>query len=408
MNKIEELIQHYCPNGVEFTEIGKIGDFYGGLTGKSKNDFQNGNAKFVTYMNVFSNITVKTDINIFVRIGNNENQNRVEYGDVLFTGSSETPDECGMSSVLTEKITEPLFLNSFCFGYRLRDKDLFLPDFMKYLFRDDNIRRQIGQTASGVTRFNVSKKRFAKVLIPIPPLPIQQEIVTILDKFTQLQAELQARRAQYEYYRNELLNFEGKEVEWKTLGEVCIVSSGGTPSKAEKSYWTNGTIPWLKSEVCKEKSVFSAKDNITELGLKKSGAKLFCQSTTLMALVGATKCKTAFLEFEATTNQNIAGIKSKDENLLLDKFVFYYLMNLYKELIKNLGQYDMLNLGQIREYKIPIPPLAGQNRIVAILDKFDKLVNDISEGLPAEIQARQKQYEYYRGKLLEFEPLRND
>ena len=211
MNKIQQLIQQYCPNGVEFTEIGKIGDFYGGLTGKSKNDFQDGNAKFVTYMNVFSNIAVKTDIDIFVKIGEKENQNRVEYGDVLFTGSSETPDECGMSSVLTEKITEPLYLNSFCFGFRLHDKELFLPDFLKYLFRDDSIRKQIGQTASGVTRFNISKKRFAKVIIPIPPIAVQQEIAYILDSFTQLEAELEAeleaRRAQYEHYRAKLLNF---------------------------------------------------------------------------------------------------------------------------------------------------------------------------------------------------------
>lgn len=211
MNKIEELIEKFCPDGVEFTEIGNIGLFYGGLTGKSKSDFQDGNAKFVTYMNVFSNIAIKTDIDIFVKIGEKENQNRVEYGDVLFTGSSETPNECGMSSVLTEKITEPLYLNSFCFGFRLHERDLFLPDFLKYLFRDEIIRKQIGQTASGVTRFNISKKRFAKVIIPIPPIPVQQEIAYILDSFTQLEAELEAeleaRRAQFEHYRAKLLGF---------------------------------------------------------------------------------------------------------------------------------------------------------------------------------------------------------
>jgi len=212
MNSIEKLIAQYCPVGIEFRELGEIGDFYGGLTGKSKIDFQGGNAKYVTYMNIFSNISIKTDINIFVRIGDNENQNRVVYGDVLFTGSSETPDECGMSSVITEKITEPLYLNSFSFGFRLRDKNMFLPDFLKYLFRDDNIRKQIAQTASGVTRFNVSKKRFAKIIIPIPPIPVQQVIANILDKFTQLETELkaeqEARWKQYEYYRGKLLDFK--------------------------------------------------------------------------------------------------------------------------------------------------------------------------------------------------------
>lgn len=212
MNRVEELIKQLCPNGVEFKELGELGYFYGGLTGKSKNDFQEGNARFITYMNIFSNLAVKTDIDIFVKVDENENQNKIEYGDVLFTGSSETPDECGMSSVMTQKIEEPLYLNSFSFGFRLIDKDLFLPDFLKYLFRDNDIRKQIGKTANGVTRFNVSKKRFAKVVIPIPPLPIQQEIVSILDKFTQLQAELEAeleaRRKQYEYYRGKLLDFK--------------------------------------------------------------------------------------------------------------------------------------------------------------------------------------------------------
>ncbi len=212
MNNIEKLIHDLCPKGVEWKTLGEIGYLYGGLSGKSKNDFQDGNAKFITYMNVFSNIAVKTNIDIFVKIGENENQNKVEYGDVLFTGSSETPNECGMSSVLTEKISEPLYLNSFCFGFRLNNKDLFLPGFLKYLFRDDAIRYQISQTASGVTRFNVSKKRFAKISIPLPPLPIQAAIVEILDTFTQLEAELAAelaaRKQQYEHYRAKLLTFD--------------------------------------------------------------------------------------------------------------------------------------------------------------------------------------------------------
>ncbi len=371
-------------------------------------------------MNVFSNIAVKTDIDIFVKIGEKENQNRVEYGDVLFTGSSETPDECGMSSVLTEKITEPLYLNSFCFGFRLHDKELFLPDFLKYLFRDDSIRKQIGQTASGVTRFNISKKRFAKVIIPIPPLPIQQEIVKILDSFTQLEAELEAeleaRRKQYEYYRNQLLSatevngkwlMNGAEVEWKTLGEVCKISSGGTPSTNEKLYWVNGTIPWLKSEVCKDCYLSNSKTYITELGLNNSSAKYLEKGTVLMAMVGATIFKAAFLNFQATTNQNIAGIKSIDTEKLSDKYIFYYILKSYNFLTSKLSGYNMINLSQIKSIPIPIPPLSEQDRITGILDKFDSLVNDISVGLPAEIDGRRKQYNYYRGKLLDFKPLNN-
>ncbi len=189
--------------------------FYGGLSGKSKNDFTNGNAKFVNYMNVYSNIAIDTNVNDMVRIAAGEKQNKIEYGDVVFTGSSETPDECGMSSVMTIRTNEDLYLNSFCFGFRMYDKTLLLPDFMKFLFRSENIRKQIVKTASGVTRFNVSKKRFGEVAIPIPSIEEQQRIVAILDKFEKLvndiseglPAEIAARRQQYEYYRDKLLTF---------------------------------------------------------------------------------------------------------------------------------------------------------------------------------------------------------
>ncbi|WP_445992845.1 restriction endonuclease subunit S [Leptospira wolffii] len=199
-----------------------------------------------------------------------------------------------------------------------------------------------------------------------------------------------------------MLSFEEGEVEWKTLGEVCYTASGGTPSTTKKEYWENGTIPWLKSESCNNEPVYSADNFITELGLRNSSAKILDKDTTLIALVGATIFKTAYLRFEASTNQNIASIKSKDSLALLDKFIFYYITNLYSELKFKMRNYGMLNLSTLRQFTIPIPSLAEQARIVAILDKFDSLTNSIREGLPREIELRQKQYEYYRELLLSF------
>jgi type I restriction enzyme S subunit len=409
MNKIEQLIQQLCPNGVEFTEIGKIGDFYGGLTGKSKNDFQDGNAKFVTYMNVFSNIAVKTDIDIFVKIGEKENQNRVEYGDVLFTGSSETPDECGMSSVLTEKITEPLYLNSFCFGFRLHDKELFLPDFLKYLFRDDSIRKQIVQTASGVTRFNISKKRFAKVIIPIPPLPIQQEIVTILDSFTQLEAELEAeleaRKKQYEYYRNELLNFEGKDVAWKTLVEACdyVDYRGKTPKKTKEGIFLvtaknirKGHIDYITSQEFISKADYNL---VMRRGLPKLGDVLITTEAPCGFVAQVDRENIALA-------QRVIKYRSKVKSLSNSFLKHYMLGNEFQNKLEKTATGSTvkgIKGSKLHKLTIPIPPLSEQERIVGILDKFDALVNDISQGLPAEIEARRKQYEYYRGKLLSFD-----
>ena len=199
---------------VEFKELGDIGNLYGGLTGKNKSDFSNGNAKYITYMNIYSNIVVNTDINNFVKIDIKEKQKKIRYGDVLFTRLSETLNECGISSVLTKKINEPLYLNSFCFGFRLNDISLFLPDFLKHIFRDTRIRNLILKAANGVTRFNISKKRFIKIKIPIPPLKVQKRIVKILDDFMKLKVELKMeiniREKQYKHYRNQLLTFTKK------------------------------------------------------------------------------------------------------------------------------------------------------------------------------------------------------
>lgn len=202
--------------GIRFVRLGDVGKFYGGLSGKSKNDFVEGNSKFITYMNVYSNPSLCVNVDDKVVIKEGEKQNTIQFGDILFTGSSETPDECGMSSVLTTHVEEKIYLNSFCFGYRFDDLTDINSHFMKHLFRSASVRKLITKTANGVTRFNVSKKLFAEIVIPIPPLSEQQRIVSILDRFeaitTDLQsglpAEIEARRQQYEYYRNKLLTFD--------------------------------------------------------------------------------------------------------------------------------------------------------------------------------------------------------
>lgn len=207
MNKIEQMLWELCPNGVEYKKLEDIGCLFSGLTGKSKEDFKDGNAKFVSYMNVYSNPALNLNIEDKVRISDEEEQNAIQYGDILFTGSSETPEECGMTSIVTQKVEEAIYLNSFCFGLRLNNVERFDVNFLKHLFRCDSIRKLLQKTANGVTRFNVSKKRLLKIEIPVPPLEVQTQIAYILDHFTELTAELQARQEQYEYYRNKLLTF---------------------------------------------------------------------------------------------------------------------------------------------------------------------------------------------------------
>ena len=203
-----------CPR----VPLGELGKFYGGLKGKTKNDFGASGARYISYKNVYENISADFTWPDFVQVQEGENQLSLMKGDILLTGSSENMEESGLSSVVTKEPEEEVYLNSFSICYRLNDPSILNPEFSKYLFRSRLARKQIIRTAQGVTRFNVSKKKLANVSIPIPSLEEQQRIVDILDRFDALTAslseglpaELAARRSQYEYYRDQLLTFPRK------------------------------------------------------------------------------------------------------------------------------------------------------------------------------------------------------
>ena len=406
MNTIKQLIEKYCPDGVEYKKLGEIGFFYSGLSGKSKDDFKDGNAMFITYMNVYSNPSTKLDVIEKVKIGQGEKQNKIEKGDILFTGSSETPDECGMSSVVTDDITSDYYLNSFCFGFRLNNKDTFEPNFLKHLFRDRKMRAQIARTANGVTRYNVSKRLFARIIIPVPPLPIQREIVRILDSFTsleaELEAELEARRKQYEYYRDQLLSFKylsggGKnEVEWKTLGDIGDVCMCKRIMKNQTN--AEGCIPFYKiGTFGKKADAFISEELYDEYKQKYS----FPRKGEVLISAAGTIGRAVIYDGEPAYFQdsNIVWI-ANDESLVLNKYLYYF----YSVADWRLegGTIKRLYNNNLKAVKIPLPSLSTQRRIVSILDRFESLVNDISTGLPAEIATRHQQYEYYRDQLLSF------
>lgn len=261
----------------------------------------------------------------------------------------------------------------------------------------------------------LSKSSFDKMQIPIPPLRVQKAIVSILDKFTQLEAELEAeldcRKRQYEYYRNQLLSFNSltngggilDSVTIKKLGEVArSITSGGTPLTSHQEYY-GGNIPWLRTQEVNNADIWDTEIKITEEGLHNSSAKLIPPNCVIMAMYGATVGRVAINKIPLTTNQACANIEV-NENIANYRYIYYYLFNQYKY-IKSLGVGSQTNINAqiVRNLSIPLPPLSEQQRIVAILDKFDALTNSISEGLPKEIALRRKQYEYYRERLLSFE-----
>lgn len=191
-------------------------------------------------------------------------------------------------------------------------------------------------------------------------------------------------------YKQTSLGILPQEWEVVRLGEVCFVQSGGTPSKNEKNYWENGTIKWLGSSVCRNLHyVDEITDFITERGLQNSSAKIFKQGTTLIALVGATIGKVAFLNFEAATNQNIAGIYPQDEKTLNQTFLFYISLMLHKEFIRlSSDKFKMANLSFVKSLQIPLPPLAEQEKIAQILGVWDKGISVLKSLIEAKTKRK--------------------
>lgn len=248
---------------------------------------------------------------------------------------------------------------------------------------------------------------YSKFRVPLPPLDVQLEVVRILDHFMELEAELsaelEARRHQYEHYRTRVFDFPAHvAVRWSTLGEVSAkVSSGGTPLSGREAYY-GGDIPWLRTQEVDFGPVHRTSVTITDEGLRNSNASWIPEHCVIVAMYGATAAKVAINEIPLTTNQACCNLQI-DPDQAEYRYVFYWIASQYERL-KSLGEGSQSNLNarKVKDFPIPIPSLDEQRRIVAMLDQFDALVNDLSIGLPAELRTRRQQYEYYRDKLLTF------
>ena len=381
---------------VEWKTLGEVAELYAGLSGKNKEHFQKGNAPYVTYKNIFENLAVDSSILEMVSIEADERQHAIKYGDILITGSSENIEEVGMASVVTFHPETEIYLNSFSFGIRFHSAIQLSPEFTKYLFRSDLLRKQIMKTASGVTRFNVSKKKFLAITLPVPPLRVQARIVEILDKFTQLEAELEAeleaRRKQYAYYRDRLLNFSqyspplNVNVKWRALGEVAEIGTGSSNRQDEAE---NGVYPFY----------------VRSKNILRSSTYQFDETAIIIPGEGGIGDIFHYTEGKYALHQRAYRIKVNAENELFPKFLFYYMTNAFKPFILSRcvgATATSIRKPMLTDFPIPLPPLSEQRRIVDILDRFDTLTNSISEGLPKEIALRRKQYAYYRDALLSF------
>lgn len=383
MNTIKELIEKYCPNGVEYKKLGEVAEIVGGRDYKHLSPGNipvYGSGGVMTYVDdyAYNQPTV-----LLPRKGSISN---VFYVDKPFWN---------VDTIFYTKI-----------------KDYLLPKYLYYYICNCHIEKL---NTSNAARPALTRTVLNNILIPVPPLPVQREIVRILDSFTsleaELEAELEARRKQYEYYRDQLLSFKhlsggGKnEVEWKTLGEIMNISRGASPRPIQR-YITddpNG-INWIKIGDVSEnaKYIKSTKERITKEGAQRS--RLLHKGDFILSN-SMSFGRPYILDIDGCIHDGWISM-SGFTNLLLPDFLYHILksrnVQKYWKQKASTGAVSNLNADIVRGTIIPIPSKKQQQDIVSILDRFESLVNDISTGLPAEIAARHQQYEYYRDQLLSF------
>ena len=268
--------------------------------------------------------------------------------------------------------------------------------YLKYIIESKCGQRELRKrTLVNAVPIKVNKDDIGKIVIPLPALPIQREIVRILDEFTEkterlkdeLAAELAARREQFRFYRNQLLKFEDK-IERKTLGEIASFKTGSKPECIIENK-TNDLFEYINAGTTNSGYVsicnFSG-DTVTTPSRGQGG----------IGFVGYQK-KDFWL------GPLCYGIRSNNSGLIT-KFLYHYLCSNNDEILarKNEGGVPSLNAKDLATIEIPLPSITIQKKIVEILDSFEIICSDLCDGLPAEIEARQKQYEYYRDKLLTF------
>lgn len=388
MTKLEELIEKLCPDGVEYKEIGSIAVLgAGGDVPKAR----------------FS--AEKT----------------VEFNIPIYSNGIEEKAIYGYTDI--PKVDEPSITISVrgTIGWCALRKEPFYPivrliyvtpnneiliDFLKYVI--DTIKFKVPKT--GIPQLTIPM--VSKYKIPVPPLEVQREIVRILDNFTflttELAAELAARQKQYEYYRDLLLTFKSNEstilnertnelelsgaIRWMNLGDIADIGTGNGNTNEGLD---TGKYPFfVRSQDIKYKNEY----DFDETAIITSGDG-----------VGVGKIF-HFVSGKYALHQRAYRVHITSDNVL-PKYFFYYFKNSFLTYISKASFHSSvtsIRRPMMINFPVPVPPLVVQQRIVDILDRFDTLCNDISSGLPAEIEMRQKQYEYYRDKLLSFKELKKE
>lgn len=419
MSNLEELIEKLCPDGVEYVKLNTICSIYDGT--HSTPNYTDAGVKFASV----ENINAPYDTKKFIALEDYQKYKiKPQVDDVLMTRIGSI----GVCYVIEDN--QPLAYYVSLALLRPSSKKI-NSKYLKYVIESVHGKKELRKrTLVNAVPIKINKDDIGKIKLPVPPLEVQREIVRILDNFTfltaELAAELAARQKQYEYYRDLLLTFKSNEntilnertnelelsgaIRWMKLGELCdyVDYRGKTPKKVDQGIFLvtakNVRMGFIDYEKSKE---YISKDDYLEVmrrGLPKIGDLLITTEAPCgnVALVDREDIALA---------QRIIKYRPKRENVNRNFLKHYLLSKEFQDVLqKNAtgGTVKGIKGSKLHELNVPVPPLEVQQRIVDILDRFDTLCNDISSGLPAEIEMRQKQYEYYRDKLLTFKELKKE
>lgn len=410
MSRLDELIEELCPNGVEYKKLGNIATISRGGSFQKKDYTENGvpcihYGQIYTYYNLFAASAISC-----ISEETAKKQKFAEPGDIIMAVTSENMDDvCKCVAWLGNKKIAVS-------GHTAIIHHTIDPKYLTYWFHTAMFYQQKTKIAHGTKVIEVAPAKLADVLLPVPPLPVQREIARILDNFTEitqkltaeLEAELSARKQQYEYYRNRLLTFDvhgggtSRAVQ-RTLGDIAKFVYGYTDKAKDTGDVRFIRITDINDDGCLDPSDAKYVD-LTE----ESKKYLLKKGDLLLARTGATYGKTLFFDSDEPAVYASFLIKIVlDKTVIRNRYYWHFSKSsLYREQAEKYvskGGQQQFNANAVSRVKIPVPSLEVQDRIIGVLDNFDVICTDLNIGLPAEIDARQKQYEYYRDKLLSFE-----
>lgn len=408
MSNLEELIERLCPDGVEYKTLGDVATISRGGNFQKK-DFTEQGKPCIHYGQIYTRYGLFTDKTLtFINDECFAKQKYAEPNDIIMAVTSENiEDICKCVAWLgTEKVAVS--------GHSAIIHHSLDPKYLAYFFHSQHFFNQKRRLAHGTKVMEVTPDTLKSIKLPVPPLEVQREIVRILDNFTflttELAAELAARQKQYEYYRDKLLTPKA-EIKTVELGEVCTFVRGPFGGALKKEIFKphgyavyeqqHAIYRTLDFRYFIDKKKF---DELKRFSIKPGDMIVSCSGTIGKTFIIPEDAP------EGVINQALLKLTPHDE---LNVFYLQYFFEntISKELngvarggaIKNVP-----SVSELKAIKIPVPSLDVQERLVQVLDNFDAICSDLNIGLPAEIEARQKQYEYYRDKLLTFKELKKE